>query len=56
MPKYNQLLRSCGSGMVADVAASIGIDVRSADFWRESLKVYEREIKEFIQLAEELME
>ena len=56
VPKYNQLLRSCGSGMVADVAASIGIDVRSADFWRESLKVYEREIEEFIQLAEELME
>ena len=55
VPKYNQLLRSCGSGMVADVAASIGIDVRSADFWRDSLKVYEREIEEFIQLADELM-
>ena len=55
VPKYNQLLRSCGSGLVADVAASVGIDVRSVDFWRESLKVYEREIEEFIRLADELM-
>ena len=55
VPKYNQLLRSCGSGMVADVAKSVGIDVRSVDFWRESLKVYEREIEEFIKLADELM-
>ncbi len=55
VPKYNQLLRSCGSGMVADVAKSVGIDVRSADFWRASLKVYEREIEEFIALADELM-
>ena len=55
VPKYNRLLRSCGSGMVADVAASVGIDVRSVDFWRESLTVYEREIEEFIRLADELM-
>ena len=55
VPKYNKLLRSCGSGMVADVAASVGIDVRSVDFWRASLKVYEREIEEFIRLADELM-
>ena len=53
--KYNQLLRSCGSGMVADVAASVGIDVRSVDFWRESLNVYVKEIDEFIALADELM-
>lgn len=55
VPKYNQLLRSCGSGLVADVAASVGIDVRSVDFWRSSLKIYEREIDEFIALADELM-
>ena len=56
VPKYNQLLRSCGSGMVADVAKSVGIDVRSVDFWRESLNVYVKEIDEFISLADELME
>ena len=55
VPKYNQLLRSCGSGSVADVAASVGIDVSSVDFWRASLKVYERQIDEFIALADELM-
>ncbi len=55
VPKYNQLLRSCGSGMIADVAASVGIDVRSVDFWRTSLKVYEQQIEEFIVLADELM-
>ena len=54
VPKYCQLLRSCGSGMVADVAASVGIDVRSVDFWRESLNVYVKEIDEFISLADEL--
>jgi len=56
VPKYNQLLRSCGSMMVADVAGSVGIDVRSAAFWRESLNVYRREIDEFIALADELMQ
>ena len=55
VPKYNQLLRSCGSGMVADVAASVGIDVRSVDFWRSSLDVYKKQIEEFIALADELM-
>ena len=55
VPKYCKLLRSCGSGMVADVAASVGIDVRSVDFWRESLNVYVKEIEEFIRLADELM-
>lgn len=33
VPVYNQLLRSCGSDTVANVAASVGIDVRSVDFW-----------------------
>ena len=56
VPKYNQLLRACGSMMVADVAGSVGIDVRSADFWRESLNVYVREIDAFIALADELMQ
>ena len=55
VPKYCQLLRSCGAMKVADVAKSVGIDVRSVDFWRESLKVYEQRIEEFIALADELL-
>ncbi|MBE5786599.1 MAG: M3 family oligoendopeptidase [Clostridiales bacterium] len=54
VPKYNQLLRSCGSGMIADVAGSVGIDVRSADFWRSSLNVYVKQIDAFIALADEM--
>ena len=51
VPKYNQLLRACGSGTVADVAASVGIDVRSIDFWRSSLEVIKEEIDRFCQLC-----
>ena len=53
VPTYNKLLRSCGSDMVADVAASVGIDVRSVDFWRASLKTIEEDIDLFISLADE---
>ncbi len=53
VPTYNQLLRSCGSDKVADVAASVGIDVRSVDFWRASLKVITDDIDLFIKLADE---
>ena len=52
VPQYNQLLRSCGSGTVADVAASVGIDVRSVDFWRSSLEVIKQEIDRFCALCE----
>lgn len=51
VPKYNQLLRSCGSGTIAEVAASVGIDVRSADFWRASLEVIKNEIDRFCELC-----
>ena len=53
VPTYNKLLRSCGSDMVADVAASVGIDVRSVDFWRASLKTIQEDIDLFIKLADE---
>lgn len=52
VPKYNQLLRSCGSGTIADVAASVGIDVRSIDFWRASLEVVRKDIDAFCALCE----
>ncbi len=49
---YCQLLRSCGSGSIAEVAASVGIDVRSKDFWRGSLEVVKGEIDTFCALCE----
>ncbi len=52
VPDYCQLLRSCGAGSIADVAASVGIDVRSKDFWRSSLEVVKGEIDTFCVLCE----
>ncbi len=53
VPKYCQLLRSCGSGTIAEVAASVGIDVRQPDFWRASLEVVKEEIDTFCQLCQQ---
>jgi len=52
VPAYNQLLRYCGSDTIANVAASVGIDVRSRDFWRSSLEVIKGEIDRFCALVE----
>lgn len=52
MPRYDALLASCGSGLVADVAASVGIDVRSADYWRSALDICRAEVDEFIRLCD----
>lgn len=53
VPTYNRLLRSCGSGTVAEVAQSVGIDVRSVDFWRSSLDTIKKDIDLFVALADE---
>lgn len=53
MPKYDELLASCGSGPVAEVAASVGIDVHSVDYWRSALDVARAEVDEFIRLSEQ---
>ena len=49
---YCRLLRSCGSAPVAEVAASVGIDVRDPAFWRSSLEVIKKDIDEFVKLSE----
>ena len=48
---YGRLLRSCGSAPVAEVAASVGIDVRDPAFWRSSLEVIRQDIDLFCSLA-----
>lgn len=53
VPFYCKLLRSCGSGTVAEVAASAGIDVRSMDFWRASLNMIRKDIDRFCGLCAE---
>lgn len=49
---YEKLLRMAGSGDVREVAASVGIDVADANFWRSSLKVFERKLEELEALAD----
>lgn len=51
LPRYDQLLASCGRGSVADVARSVGIDVRDAAFWRQSLDEIAGMIDQFDQLV-----
>ena len=46
------LLRLCGSDTVANVAASVGIDVHSVDFWRSSLEVIKQDIDTFCALCQ----
>ena len=52
VPDYCRLLRFCGSAPVADVAASVGIDIRSEAFWCSSLEILRKDIDEFCRLAE----
>ena len=51
LPDYEKLLRSAGSGMVRDVAASVGIVVTDVSFWRSSLKVFADKLDELERLA-----
>ena len=48
---YCRLLRSCGSAPVAEVAASVGINVHDPAFWRFSLEVIRKDIDEFESLV-----
>jgi len=52
IPKYDQLLASCGSDTIKNVAATVGIDVTSVDYWRSALSVVRGEIDEFVALCE----
>lgn len=47
---YNELLRATGSHNIADVAALMGVDVRSEEFWKSSLDIIVSNIEEFISL------
>ena len=50
IPNYKDLLRSTGEGKVADLAGRFGIDVKSKDFWADSLKLYEGQIDKYCGL------
>ncbi|CFJ33632.1 M3 family oligoendopeptidase [Brevibacillus invocatus] len=50
--QYDELLSVTGKKSVADVAAIMDVDVRSIDFWRNSLSLIEKDIETFISLAD----
>ena len=50
IPRYKELLRSTGEGKAADLAARYGIDLRSKQFWADSIKVIEEQIDRYCAL------
>lgn len=46
--KYRELLSLTGSNSARDVAASIGCDISSKDFWQSALNTVETYVKDFI--------
>lgn len=50
--RYDDLLAATGSADVAQLASRFGIEVRTPDFWRSSLRVVKDDIERFERLAE----
>jgi len=49
VPLYDELLRATAIGEIAEVGASVGIDVRSVDFWRTSVNELVGAIDQFVE-------
>ncbi len=52
VPKVDLLLQKTGQSTVEDVAALVGIDLSTKDFWNSSLEVIKQEIDLFLELTE----
>ncbi|SDW88389.1 M3 family oligoendopeptidase [Tepidimicrobium xylanilyticum] len=50
--RYDDFLRATGKNNIVDVAKLMGIDVHSPDFFKDSLKLIEKDIDKFIDLIE----
>jgi pepF/M3 family oligoendopeptidase len=50
LAEYDELLRSTGEGMAADLAARFGIDIRRRAFWESSLRLIEGWIERYLAL------
>ncbi len=50
--EYDDLLNATGKNNIADVAKRMNIDVRNPEFFRNSLKLIEKDIEKFIELAD----
>ncbi len=53
LPQYDAFLGRCGTDTVANVAASVGIDVRSEETWRKALNVLRGEVDTFEKLVDQ---
>lgn len=49
--EYEKLLSITGKHKIADVVKIMGIDINDKEFWKNSLKTIEDDIKEFIELS-----
>ena len=54
VPEYDKLLQATGKNKIADITKMMNIDVNSVDFWRNSLKLIEKDIEKFIELSNSL--
>ncbi len=48
---YMDLLASTGEASAADVAARFGIDIRTKAFWQDSLKIIEKRVERYCEIA-----
>lgn len=53
VPVYCDLLSRFGSDTIANVTASVGIDVTTPDFWREAVKSVLVQVRRFVELADQ---
>lgn len=50
VPDYNALLASTGEAAPAELAARFGLDLRTPQFWEESLQVIEKRVERYLEL------
>ena len=53
LPVYCDLLSRFGSDTIANVTASVGIDVTTPDFWREAVESVLVQVRRFVELADQ---
>ena len=51
VPVYCDLLSRFGSDTIANVTASVGIDVTTPDFWRSAVESVLVQVRRFVELA-----
>lgn len=52
VPQYDELLTITGRKSIREVAETMDIDVTKSDFFRDSLKIVEKDIEKFLSLTE----